>query len=171
MKIELAALLAAVAWMVGGCASDPTRGYAFRPAYDTGMRTIAVPVFENPTFHHGLEVDLTDAIIKEIQQRTPWVVVNSGAESTLSGVIADVQLRPLTTSRRTGLVEDVAVTLTVNFEWRDGRTGEYLVRRQNFTATETFVPARPSGERLELGQQAAVQELARAIVSELRSSW
>jgi hypothetical protein len=164
-------LIAAAAALLAGCASDPTRGYAFRPAYDTGIRTIAVPVFENPTFHHGVEIDLTDAIIKEIQQRTPWVVVSSGAESTLSGRIADIQLRPLTTSRRTGLVEDVAVAITVDFTWRDGRTGDYLVRRQNFTATETFVPARPSGERLELGQHAAVQELARAIVSEMRSSW
>ena len=173
MRSLMTAVLGVVlpAILVTGCASDPTRGYAFRPSFDTAIRTVTVPVFENPTFHHGVEVDLTDAIIKEIQQRTPWVVVTSGAESTLRGVIADVQMRPLTTSRRTGLIEDVAVAITVNFEWRDARTGDYLVRRQNFTATETFVPARPSNERLELGQHAAVQELARAIVSEMRSSW
>ena len=61
--------------------------------------------------------------------------------------------------------------MTVDFEWRDARTGEYIVRRREFSATESFVPARPSNERLELGQQAVVQELARAIVSEMRSSW
>jgi hypothetical protein len=159
------------AGLMAACSSDPTRGYSLRPAYDTGVRTIAVPVFENPTFYHGLEADLTEAIVKEIQARTPWVVVTGSAETTLSGSITDLQMRPLTESRSTGLVEDVALVMTVDFEWRDARTGEYIVRRREFSATESFVPARPSNERLELGQQAVVQELARAIVSEMRSSW
>ena len=171
--MRLSAWMAAcvIGGVIGGCSSDPSREYSFRPAYDTGMRTIAVPVFENPTFYHGLEADLTEAIVKEIQARTPWVVVTANAESTLSGSITDLQMRPLTESRATGLVEDVALVMTVDFEWRDARTGEYIVRRREFSATESFVPARPSNERLELGQQAVVQELARAIVSEMRSSW
>jgi hypothetical protein len=153
------------------CTSDPTRGYSFKPAYNTQVRTVSVGMFENPTFYHGIEADLTDAIVKEIQQRTPWVVVSEGADTRLTGTIADVTMRPLTTSRRTGLVEDVALTMTVSFDWQDARSGKPIVRRRNFAATESFVPARPSGERLELGEHAVVQELARAIVSELRSSW
>lgn len=165
--IVAAAVLAAL----GGCSSDPTRGYSFTPAYDTGVRTIAVPMFENPTFYHGVEADLTEAIVKEIQRRTPWVVVTKGAQTSLTGSITEVEMRPLTDSRQTGLVEDMALMMTVSFDWRDASTGEYLVRRRDFTATEAFVPARPSGERLELGQHAVVQELARAIVNEMRSSW
>ncbi len=166
------ALLAALASAVlGGCSTDPTRGYSFKSSFDTGVRTVSVPMFQNPTFYHGVEADLTEAIIKEIQQRTPWVVVTRSADTTLSGTITQLEMRPLTDSRATGLVEDVALMMRVDFDWRDARTGEFIVRRREFTATEAFVPARPSGERLELGQQAVVQELARAIVSEMRSSW
>jgi hypothetical protein len=162
--------IATVALAVG-CSSDPSRGYSFKSSFDTGVRTVAVPVFENPTFYHGVEADLTEAIVKEIQARTPWVVVTRNPETTLSGRITDVQMRPLTTSRQTGLVEDVALVMTVDFDWRDGRSGQYILGRREFSATESFVPSRPSGERLELGQHAVVQELARAIVSEMRSSW
>jgi hypothetical protein len=99
------------------------------------------------------------------------VVVTGPSETKLSGTIQDVILRPLTMSRRTGMVEDMAVQVVIDFDWEDARTGRPLVRRRNFTVTESFVPTRPSGERLELGRQAVVQEAARAIVAELRSSW
>jgi hypothetical protein len=172
MLARVAVLLSlSIALAMVSCSSDPTRGYSFKPAFDTQVRTISIPIFENPTFYHGLEGDLTDAIVKEIQQRTPWVVVSGAADTSLSGSITEVSMRPLTTSRRTGLVEDMALAVTVRFEWKDLRTNEFLVRRSDFTATESFVPARPSSERLELGQHAVVQELARAVVSELRSGW
>jgi hypothetical protein len=173
-RLQLRGLCAVAAvWpLVTGCSSDPTRGYSFRPAYDRGVRTIAVPIFENPTFYHGVEVQLTDAIIKELQRQTPYAVVASGsAQTTLTGKVTDVTLRPMTTNRRTGLVEDVAVSMTIDFTWRDNRSGEPLVERSSFTASEDFVPSRPTNERLELGEHAVVQELARAVVSEMRSKW
>jgi hypothetical protein len=166
-----AALFLLIVLIPASCSSDPTRGYSFRPAYDTSVRTISVPIFDNPTFSHGVEVQLTDAIIKEIQRRTPWVVVTAGAQSTLRGRVTNVQMRPLTTSRLTGLVEEVAVSMTVDFTWEDSRTGRPILSRQSFSAARDFVPARPTGERLELGEHAVVQELARAIVNEMRSQW
>jgi hypothetical protein len=132
-----------------------------------------VPVFDNQTFFTGVETQLTDAIVKEIQRHTPWAVVSGGtsAQTTLSGSITNADLRSLATSSQTGLVQEMAFELTVDFEWRDTRTGKVLASRKNFHALETFVPAHPSAERLELGQHAAVQEIARAIVAELRSGW
>ena len=65
----------------------------------------------------------------------------------------------------------MAIELAVDFEWRDSRTGQVLASRKGMHALESFVPARPSSERLELGEHAAVQEMARAIVAELRSGW
>jgi hypothetical protein len=174
MKARRAVVLLAISAAVtaAGCSSDPTRGYSFRPAYDQSVRTIEVPIFENPTFYHGVEVQLTDAIIKELQRTTPYAVVGTGgANTTLSGKVTDVRLRPMTTNRRTGLVEDVAVSMTVDFTWRDNRTGEPIVQRSSFTASEDFVPSQPTSERLELGEHAVVQELARAIVAEMRSKW
>lgn len=157
--------------LLAACSSDPTRGYSFRPTHAAEVRSISVPVFENQTFSRGMEVALTDAIIKEIQRTTPWVVVQGSAQTTLSGSITETQLRNLSVATGTGLVGDQAVQATVDFVWRDSRTGRILVARQNFRASESFIPARAVGERIELGEQGVVQELARDIVAELRTNW
>jgi hypothetical protein len=159
--------------LLTGCASDPTQGYSFTSSHDSTVRTVAVPIFANPTYEHGLEVELTDAIIKEIQAKTPWRVVpeGSGANTTLSGTLSDSRLRRLSTGPFTGMSQELSVELTVDFDWKDSRSGKVLVARRNFVASEAFVPASPANERLEKGQHAAVQRMARDIVAELRSNW
>ncbi|MFB3430221.1 MAG: LPS assembly lipoprotein LptE [Phycisphaerales bacterium] len=155
-----------------GCASDPTNGYAFDSAYDSSVRTVAVPIFDNPTYEHGLEFELTEAIIKEIHRSTPWRVIDrERAQTELSGAITSADLRALGTDSETGLIEQYAYDLGVTFEFRDRRDGRVLVARRNFRAAEAFVPDRLAGERLEFGQRATIDQLARDIVAELRSGW
>jgi hypothetical protein len=155
------------------CSTDPTRGYSFQPARDQRVRTVAVPIFENQTFSHDVEIQLTEAIVKEIQRTTPWRVVpgDEGADTTLTGTISDTPLRTLSRSRTTGLVQEVGVDMTVDFDWRDNRDQKLLVSRKGFTASASFVPAQGTRERLEVGQHGAIQQLARDIVAELRSNW
>ncbi len=158
--------------MLSGCASDPTQGYSFTASHDDTIRTVAVPIFANPTYSHGLEVELTDAIIKEIQAKTPWRVTSGGAaNTTLSGTLTDSRMKRLAIGRGTGYSQELAVELVVDFDWKDVRTGKTLVSRRNFVASESFVPATPANERIEAGQHAAVQRMARDIVAELRSNW
>lgn len=159
--------------LLTGCAADPTQGYAFTSSHDATVRTVAVPIFANPTYAHGLEVELTDAIIKEIQAKTPWRVVpeGSGANTTLSGTLSDSRLRRLSTGPFTGMPQELSVELSVDFDWKDARTGKTIVSRRNFIASEAFVPASPANERLEKGQHAAIQRMAHDIVAEMRSSW
>ncbi len=165
------ALLCLCAFL-GACSSDPTQGYSFRPARTAGIKTIAVPMFDNNSYMHGLESDLTEAIVKEIQRTTQWVVIQGGsAQSTLTGSITQAQMQPLSLSSKTGMVMEQGVEVMVNFEWRDARSGEVLIARNGFKIMQSFVPARGTNESLALGQHAAVQELARSIVNELRSSW
>jgi hypothetical protein len=174
MNPRLAVLISGAA-LLTACSSDPHRGYAFTSTYSNSVHSVAVPVFDNQSFHRGLEVELTDAIVKEIQRVTPWVVVQGtdgrGADTTLSGSITDTTLRALSTSSKTGLVQEMGVEVTVDFDWRDARTGKYLVSRRDFKAMESFTPAPGSRERLELGEHAVVQEMARDIVAELRAKW
>lgn len=157
---------------LGGCASDPTTGYSTHSTYDESVRSVAVPVFDNTTYNIGLEAMLTEAIIKEMRLVTPWVVTSPGnSETTLSGSITRSDLISYSRESQIGLVQEVGVRITVSFDWVDNRTGKTLVARREFTATEPFVPSRPAGERLAVGEQAAIQELARDIVAELRSNW
>jgi len=172
----LAPALVAACLSAAGCSSDPTKGYAFSSSYRTDIQSINVPIFQNTTFSRGIENDLTEAIIVELRKSTPWSVTNAdGAQTTLRGSIVSAELKKLSTSRDTGLVEELAVSLTVDFEWKDNRTGQVLVARRGFTSAEPFVPARGTSgainERIETGQFAAVQELSREIVGSLRASW
>lgn len=165
-------LLALAALALAACAADPTRGYSFTPAHDASVRSIAVPVFNNRTFTTPLEVELTDAVIKEIRRSTPWTIVaDAAADTTLTGTITAHRMRTLSRARTTGLVQEVGVEITIDFDWRDNRSGELLLSKRSFSALDTFVPARGTAERLETGQLGATEALARAIVAELRSNW
>lgn len=165
-------VLLAPVLLLAACASDPSQGYSFSAARKSSVRTISVPVFQNTTFSRGVETELTNAIVQEIQRTTQWKVVSGRtAQTVLSGTLTSSDLRPLSTSSSTGLVLEQGVELTVDFEWRDSGSGEVLIARKGFKSLQSFVPSRGTGERLELGQHAAVQELARAMVNELRSAW
>lgn len=169
------AVLSAGVGLVGSCASDPGEGYSFETTYDQSVRTISVPIFQNETFHVGVETELTEAIIAELRRTTPWAVTperpGGGGDTTLSGVVRKVELARLSTSRDSGLVEEQVVSVEVDFDWRDNRTGGLRLSRREFAAGGGFIPARPTGERIDVGRREAIQQLARDIVRELRASW
>jgi hypothetical protein len=166
------AVLVACLGSLAGCAADPTAGYSAAPAYPKRIETVSVPIFENHTYVRGIEFELTDALIKEIEARTPYKVSRaSGADSVISGHVRKVELDQLSKSRLTGLGEEVIVRVTIDFQWRDLTTETALVDRKSFTGNSLFVPSNPSGERVELGRMAVVQSLARDIVAEMRSAW
>lgn len=157
---------------LAGCAKDPGAGYAFSSSYGDAERTVYVPVFGNRTFVTGVEAELTEAITKEIQRATPWKVASgSSADTELVGEITGAHGRPVSVRSGTGLPEEQTYELTVDFVFRDAVTGEALVSKRRFGVVSTFVPERTIGERVEVGQRLAVQELARAIVRELRADW
>jgi hypothetical protein len=155
-----------------GCSSNPRSGYSFASTFPTDVRSVNVPVFENYSFQTGLEADVTEAIIKEIQRGTPMRVVQSeSADSKLRGVIRTAEIRRLSLDQTTGLTQELAIDITVDFDWVDLRSGKTLSARRNFSSADTFVPARQTGERIDVGKTGAAQRLAREIVNELRSAW
>jgi Lipopolysaccharide-assembly len=166
----LAAAVCTSALLLTSCASDPTTGFAFGGGYRTDVRTVAVPIWENRTFTPELGAQLTEAIIKEIQRSTPWVVTSS-AQTRLTGVITASDLRRLGTDPTSGLVQDMAVDLAVDFQWQDISKHKPILVRKHFRASGSFVPTQGINEPIEIGRQGAIENLARDIVTELRSGW
>jgi len=166
------ALAGHVAFVAGGCASDPRSGYSSESTFPAGIQTVSVDVFDNYSTTPGVETSLTEAVIKEIQRSSGMRVVAQGrADSTLRGVVTSVSLRRLSLEPTTGMVQELAVTVTIDFDWKDVRTGNTLASRRGFAAADTFVPARPTGEPLSTGLDGATQRLAQDLVNELRSAW
>lgn len=155
-----------------GCASDPTQGYAAASVFAGDTATVAVQVFKNDTYERDIEFDLTDALIKEIEARTPYKVTSpSRADTILTGRIRSVERVQLSKSRLTGLSEEVTLRVTIDLEWKDLRTGEPRLKLESFTANSLFLPSRPSSEPIEIGQFGVVQSLARDIVSQMQADW
>jgi len=171
-QLVLILTLVQMALCLPGCASDPTQGYSAMGIYPERVSTVAVPIFENETFVRDVEFDLTEALVKEIESRTPYKVVDrSRADTILIGRVKEVELDQLSKSRLTGLSEEVVVSVTIDFEWRHQQNGRLLVERREFEGQGLFVPSRPSGEPIELGTFATVQQLARDIVDEMQAAW
>ena len=155
-----------------GCAGDPREGYSFQPAFRSDVTSVSVPMWANNTFHHGLEAKLAQALVQEINRSTPYKVTTVGNASTsLEGTITGVELRQLSTGHDSGLVQEMSLEVVCDFAWKDNRSGKALTARKNFSAARSFVPAHGVQERIEVGENAAVQQLARDIVAEMRSGW
>lgn len=157
---------------LAGCASDPTKGYSAASLFPEGISTVAVPIFTNDAYSRDVEFELTDAVIKQLEVNTPYKVVPEGrADTILLGQIRKIELDQLSKSQLTGLSEEVIVSVTIDFQWKDLRSGRVITGRESFTGHGLFDPSLPTGEPIELGQFAAVQQLARDIVAELQAQW
>lgn len=174
--VLLGLLSAIVPW---GCAQQAPEGnsgglggYRSYGIYPQGIQTVAVPIFENQTLVTGLEREITDALIKEIESRTPYSVASSNtADTILIGTIVRVSKRKLSEKRGSGLVQEVMQTVTIDFEWKDVRSGRILTQRRDFSAGDIFIPSTPVGERPEFGRFVIAAELARDVVAEMRGEW
>ena len=171
-NVHCGTLLIAMLALIAGCSTDPRSGYSFGGVYPATIKTISIPVFANTTMQSGLETDVTEALIKELQSSSSMRVTSEErADSVLTGVIRAVSMRRVSMNKVTGLVQEVAVSITVDFEWTDRRTGKILAKRQGLTGADTFVPSRGAGESLESGEFAAAQRIARNVAAEMRSNW
>ena len=153
-------------FVLAGC------GYRAGDLYDDSIGTVAVPIFENRTFYRDVEFKLTEALIKQIETRTPYKVASeSAADSILTGTITRVDKRLLSRQFDTGLPQEVQVIIIASFEWKDLRTGRIMRKRSRVEGTGEYVPTHPVNEPFEAARHGAVDVLSSEIVSALRSDW
>ena len=147
-------------------------GYSTREPFPTRYASVAVPVFDNASFERGVEFDLTEAVTKELQSRTPYVLARPGAADTvLDGRIIGLERDMLSRRESGGVPQEIEVVIRVDFQWRDARSGEVILDRQGFEAVGRHIPASPVGEPVEIAVRSAVQRMARDIVTTMRSDW
>jgi hypothetical protein len=161
------ALLAAA-----GCESDPAKGWAVGTTYDTDIKTIAIPVVQNNTFDREVGYLLTNALIREVESRTPWKVASENVADTLLDVtVTKVKMQALSQSRLTGLDQEMAVQLTVDWNWERIDDNSTIVGWDGMGTNGLFLPSNPLGEPIELGRMESVELMARAIVDRMSESW
>ncbi len=147
--------------------------------YAPDIRTVYVPMIESESFRRDLGERLTEAVVNEIESKTPYKVVSSpGADAVLS-------VRLLGDVRRT-LVEDAfdqtraaedrlhAEVTFVNHR----RQGFAVPGPQYFDVPGTLTPAGQTalqvpavGQTVASSQQLAIERLAQQIVGSMEESW
>jgi hypothetical protein len=145
-------------------------GYGWSSLYRTDVRTVAVPIFTNKTFHRGVEFYLTKAIVSNLEAQTPYKVVpQERADTMLEGEITRIRARTISDERRAAIPQEQLYLVTVNFTWKDLRTGKILAQQRNYEQTSHWYPT--LGEGAFVAEQQNVERLAQAIVHELQAPW
>jgi hypothetical protein len=168
----LLACAAAAAACIGGCAGDPSTGYASGALYSSKYRTVALPIFDNGTYDRPISNYVSEAVLKELQMSTPYGVTPEGrADTVLRGKVTSVQLRTMSQSVATGLPEEMSYTVTVDYDWVDMRTGVPIVSRKGYQVSAVFVASNTNQEPIDLGRFQAADMLARDIVASMQGDW
>lgn len=165
-RVSLALVLAAVAVAATGCA-----GYSMQPLHRTDVRTVYVPVFASKEFRRELEFDLTRDLVKTIETRTPYKVVGDPkrADTELRGEVLRMDAPVISENKFTDTPQDVSVSVSCWFEWKDLRTGQILTKHNYLTGTGTYAPA--IGETHDSATAEAIRRLAERIVEKMEKPW
>lgn len=154
----------------GATAARGTDGYAWHSLYREDIRTVAVPIFSNRSFTRGMELQLTKAITNYLESNTPYKVSSRDtADTILEGEIVSVSGSMISADAHSALPQEEMITITVNFIWKDLRSGKILAQRKGFQQSTMYYPT--LGEGAYVGKQTGAERLAVAIVQELQAEW
>lgn len=165
-------LPAGVLLLLAGCA-----GYMVGGGYAPDVRTVHVPTFTTDSFRRGFELQLTEAVHKQIQQRTPYRLSSEhGADTRLTGHVIEIRKDVLTENQYDD-PRELQLSLAVEVRWEDLRTGQMLAQRQiplgsnaaQLIAQTSFAPE--LGHSLATATQNVVDQLARDIVGMMEAPW
>jgi len=152
-------------------------GYAIGSPYSAEIRSVYVPIFTSTSNRRGIEFQLTEAIQKQIQMRTPFRLVNEPeADTKLSGRVLSADKSVLGINGYSD-ARELQVNLVVEVTWEDLRTGKILAQQRvpvspdivRQTAQASFAPE--IGQSLATATQQSVDLLARNIVDMMESPW
>lgn len=170
--LVLLALVAMAPMVFLGC------GYTVGRSFDAPVQTVVVPTFNNESFRRNLAPQLTEAVHREIQNRTPFRIVNdvAHADTRLTGTIINAHKNALTRTPF-GDPRQLQMQLFVRVQWEDLRTGEILSQYQipvipgarSLVSKQSFAPA--TGQSRATAERAAVENMARQIVDLMESPW
>ena len=152
----------ALAWLAAaGCA-----GYRFGSdsLYRSDVRTVYVPMMQSDSYRRHLGERLTEAVVKEIEKRTPYKVVdNPHADTVLTGRL-QWDTKQVLTEDANDNPRDIEVHALAHFTWIDQR-GNMLMEplTLDVAAAASFVPE--AGQSVMTAQQAAIEKTAAQIVN------
>jgi hypothetical protein len=156
---------------ISGC------GYMVGGTYAPDIRSVHVPTFTSESYRRGFELALTEAVHKQIQQRTPFrLTKGSTADTRLTGHLVDVR-KDVLGENQFDDPRELQLSVAVEVRWEDTRSGQVLAQQRvplgaqaaQLIAYADFAPE--VGHSLATATQDAVDQLARQIVGMMETPW
>ena len=160
--------------IVPGCA-----GYQLgqRSLYRPDIRTVHVPVAQSESFRRYLGERITEAVVKEIELRTPYKVVDSESADSVLNVRLVSESKRVINNNRFSEPRDIETDFFIQTSWAD-RRGDIIMSHEDIPAgpllvnigqQANFVPE--GGQSLATAQQEAIDKLAAQIVGQMELAW
>ena len=157
-----------------GCA-----GYRFgnEGLFPTEIETIHIPVFQSSSYRRDLGEQLTEAVVKEVEKRTPYrVVPDATADSVLLGRITSNSKHLLLETRR-GDPREEEYDLMVSVRWVN-RRGDVIRQGPPIRVPSDAVDINAAshltpeyGQSTATAQLVAIQQVARRVVDLMEAPW
>jgi hypothetical protein len=152
-------------------------GYTVGAPFSREISSVHVPIFNSGSNRRFLEYQLTEAVQKQVQQRSHFRLVKEDeADTILTGRIIDLRKSALGQTRNSD-ARELQVNLLVEVTWEDTRSGKILRQQRvplppemlQLAAQAEFAPE--VGQSLATGDQTAINRLARNIVDMMEEPW
>lgn len=144
--------------------------------YPADIKTVYVPVFRSRSFRPFLGERLTEAVVKEIDEKTPFRVVTANPDSVLEGEIV-AETKRVVVKAPTDEAREYEVNFTVQVTWTDSRgatlrdTQSVAIPASLVSVMETTGTVAEVGQSLSSQQQKAIEQLAEQIVGLMEVPW
>ncbi|QDT66550.1 hypothetical protein V22_38200 [Calycomorphotria hydatis] len=170
-SISLAATVFFLASTLLGC------GYTLTNGFDPGIRTVAVPIFKSRSFRRDIEYQLTEAVQREIQNRTPFLIAKeSDADTRLLGRVVALD-KGFVSPDATGELRGLSMSLEIDVVWEDLRDKSVIARHRvplssnavRLLSVGGFVPE--TGQSQRTAEKDAVDKIARQVVDLMEMPW
>lgn len=169
--------------LLAGCGYHTLGSAAHLPP---NIKVLAVPVFQNKTQFYRTETAMTDAVIRELGDRTTLDVVpgddHGEADATLRGTVVNESVQPLTYKTQTtpsvagagsSFTSSFLITITANVVLTD-RNHRVLYQHTNYVFHEQYETTSDLDSFIEENSP-AVERLSRdfaaALVSDILESY
>ncbi len=156
-----------------GCA-----GYQFgqQSLYASDVKTVHVPVFESNSFRRNLGERLTDAVVREIELKTPSKVVSSDtADSVLFGRIGSETKRNVAEDRFDNpRISELSFVVQADWHRRNGEplgSGISIPVPDGLRVMEASQMIPEAGQSITTTQQKIIDKLAQDIVAQMEMPW
>ena len=160
--------------LIAGCASYRIGNQTL---YAPDVRTVYVPMIPANSFRRGLGERLTEAVVKEIELKTPFKVVGTpDADSVLSARLVG-ETKRVTIENQNDDPRALDISMAVEVTWLNRRrmpinAPTTLALPPDLLTVGSSAALLPeAGQSMATAQQLAIERLAQQIVSTMEEPW